>query len=161
MKYRPWAADYKPPAPPDENSNVKKTPEEIEREIKVSDLFFWLEIYVMFLIKLKSIKLLQSCKEINILFYHLDIFQGLISPFSIGSLSEVHWENRKWTYFKGWNIILRIPGLCFILFFIHIQRRLKINKIFASNCQCLQMDWEQETSMIISPSIYLITLSLI
>ena len=67
MKYRPWAADYKPPAPPDENSNVKKTPEEIEREIKVSVLDFWLEIYVMFLIKLKSIKLLQSCKEINIL----------------------------------------------------------------------------------------------
>ena len=35
LKYRPWTADYKPPAPPDENSNVKKTPEEIEREIKV------------------------------------------------------------------------------------------------------------------------------
>ena len=37
MKYRPWTADYKPPAPPDENSNVKKTPEEIEREIKVQN----------------------------------------------------------------------------------------------------------------------------
>ena len=36
MKHRPWTADYKPPAPPDENSNVKKTPEEIEREIKES-----------------------------------------------------------------------------------------------------------------------------
>jgi hypothetical protein len=35
LKPRPWAADYQPPAPPDENSNVKKTPEEIEREIKV------------------------------------------------------------------------------------------------------------------------------
>ena len=35
LKPRPWAADYKPPAPADENSNVKKTPEEIEREIKV------------------------------------------------------------------------------------------------------------------------------
>ena len=40
LKYRPWAADYKPPAPPDENSNVKKTPEEIEREIKVSVIYF-------------------------------------------------------------------------------------------------------------------------
>ena len=34
---RPWAADYQPPAPPDENSNVKKTPEEIEREIKAQE----------------------------------------------------------------------------------------------------------------------------
>ena len=38
LKYRPWTADYKPPAPPDENSNVKKTPEEIEREIKVNKI---------------------------------------------------------------------------------------------------------------------------
>jgi hypothetical protein len=38
LKPRPWAADYQPPAPPDENSNVKKTPEEIEREIKVNPL---------------------------------------------------------------------------------------------------------------------------
>jgi hypothetical protein len=38
LKPRPWAADYQPPAPPDENSNVKKTPEEIEREIKVNQL---------------------------------------------------------------------------------------------------------------------------
>ena len=30
-------ADYKPPAPADENSNVKKTPEEIEREIKAQE----------------------------------------------------------------------------------------------------------------------------
>ena len=37
MKNRPWIADYKPPAPPDENSNVKKTPEEIEREIKAQE----------------------------------------------------------------------------------------------------------------------------
>ena len=37
LKNRPWIADYKPPAPPDENSNVKKTPEEIEREIKAQE----------------------------------------------------------------------------------------------------------------------------
>ena len=37
LKNRPWVADYKPPAPADENSNVKKTPEEIEREIKAQE----------------------------------------------------------------------------------------------------------------------------
>ena len=37
LKNRPWIADYKPPAPADENSNVKKTPEEIEREIKAQE----------------------------------------------------------------------------------------------------------------------------
>ena len=36
--------------------------------------------------KFKAIKNPQPCKEINIPFYHLDIYQGLI--FSIGSLSE-------------------------------------------------------------------------
>ena len=34
----------------------------------------------------KAIKNPQPCKEINTLFYHQDIFQGLISPFSIGSV---------------------------------------------------------------------------
>jgi len=42
LKPRPWAADYQPPAPPDENSNVKKTPEEIEREIKVSQFIHYI-----------------------------------------------------------------------------------------------------------------------
>ena len=37
LQNRPWVADYQPPAPPDENSNVKKTPEEIEREIKAQE----------------------------------------------------------------------------------------------------------------------------
>ena len=37
LKKLPWVADYKPPEPPDENSTVKKTPEEIEREIKAQE----------------------------------------------------------------------------------------------------------------------------
>ena len=36
LKSIPWTADYTPPAPPDESTVTQKTPEEIEREIKVS-----------------------------------------------------------------------------------------------------------------------------
>ena len=35
LKTVPWLADYKPPGIPDENTMTKKTPEEIEREIKL------------------------------------------------------------------------------------------------------------------------------
>ena len=35
LKTVPWLADYKPPGVPDENTMTKKTPEEIEREIKL------------------------------------------------------------------------------------------------------------------------------
>ena len=52
LKNRPWIADYKPPAPPDENSNVKKTPEEIEREIKAQEA--------------ELQKLLQASRELDI-----------------------------------------------------------------------------------------------
>ena len=35
LKTVPWLADYKPPGVPDEDTVTKKTPEEIEREIKL------------------------------------------------------------------------------------------------------------------------------
>lgn len=38
LKTVPWKADYKSPAPPDENTVTKKTPEEIEREIKLQEM---------------------------------------------------------------------------------------------------------------------------
>ena len=46
---------------------------------------------------LKAIRNPQTCKEINKLFHHLDIFQGLISSFSIGSLSEVKPAKLVWS----------------------------------------------------------------
>ena len=49
--------------------------------------------------KLKSYKKNpQPCKEINTLFFHLDIFQGLISPFSIGSLVEKNQAILAWSF---------------------------------------------------------------
>ena len=38
LKTVSWHADYKPPLPPDENTVTKKTPEEIEREIKLQEM---------------------------------------------------------------------------------------------------------------------------
>lgn len=49
MKSIPWTADYKPPAPPDENTMTKKTPEEIEREIKLQEM----ELQKLVLVDLK------------------------------------------------------------------------------------------------------------
>ena len=40
LKSIPWTADYTPPAPPDESTVTQKTPEEIEREIKVRTVIF-------------------------------------------------------------------------------------------------------------------------
>ena len=76
MKYRPWAADYKPPAPPDENSNVKKTPEEIEREIKVIILFHFVEIDVI--VKLLIVKCIHFLSQ-----HRLRIKVPLIDPPSL------------------------------------------------------------------------------
>ena len=41
---------------------------------------------VLKVLKIEKLKNSQPCKEINTLFYHLDIFQGLISPFLIRSV---------------------------------------------------------------------------
>ena len=49
LKTIPWTADYKPPAPPDENTVTKKTPEEIEREIKLQEM----ELQKLVLVHLK------------------------------------------------------------------------------------------------------------
>jgi hypothetical protein len=49
LKTIPWTADYKPPAPPDENTMTKKTPEEIEREIKLQEM----ELQKLVLVDLK------------------------------------------------------------------------------------------------------------
>ena len=49
LKSIPWTADYKPPAPPDENTVTKKTPEEIEREIKLQEM----ELQKLVLVHLK------------------------------------------------------------------------------------------------------------
>ena len=46
---------------------------------------------------LKAIKKPQPCKEIYTPFYHLDIFQGLITAFSIGSLSEMKQAKLAWS----------------------------------------------------------------
>lgn len=62
LKPRPWAADYKPPAPADENSNVKKTPEEIEREIKVG-------FHIRYLFLKGLFRYLGQTKVIPITFY--------------------------------------------------------------------------------------------
>ena len=46
LKTVPWRADYKPPGVPDENTMTKKTPEEIEREIKLQGTikyYFWVK----------------------------------------------------------------------------------------------------------------------
>ena len=46
LKTVPWLADYKPPGVPDENTMTKKTPEEIEREIKLQGTIkyhFWVK----------------------------------------------------------------------------------------------------------------------
>eukprot|EP00095_Tigriopus_kingsejongensis_P003535 snap_masked-scaffold106_size358372-processed-gene-1.3 protein:Tk03535 transcript:snap_masked-scaffold106_size358372-processed-gene-1.3-mRNA-1 annotation:"axonemal 84 kda protein" len=45
----PWKADYKSPAPPEEGTVTKKTPEEIEREIKLQEM----ELQKLVLVKLK------------------------------------------------------------------------------------------------------------
>ena len=49
LKSIPWTADYKPPAAPDENTVTKKTPEEIEREIKLQEM----ELQKLVLVHLK------------------------------------------------------------------------------------------------------------
>ena len=49
LKTVTWLADYKPPAPPDENTVTKKTPEEIEREIKLQEM----ELQKLVLVHLK------------------------------------------------------------------------------------------------------------
>ena len=83
----------------------------------------------------KAIKNPQPCKEINTLFYHLDIFQGVISPFSIGSLSEVKQANIAWSvwkkcFMKDLNLSKRcIPFLkskLFLFLFMNVQVNLCI-----------------------------------
>lgn len=49
LKTVPWKADYKSPAPPEEGTVTKKTPEEIEREIKLQEM----ELQKLVLVKLK------------------------------------------------------------------------------------------------------------
>ena len=49
LKSIPWTADYKPPAAPDESTVTKKTPEEIEREIKLQEM----ELQKLVLVHLK------------------------------------------------------------------------------------------------------------
>lgn len=49
LKTVSWRADYKPPLPPDENTVTKKTPEEIEREIKLQEM----ELQKLVLVHLK------------------------------------------------------------------------------------------------------------
>ena len=49
LKSIAWTADYKPPAAPDESTVTKKTPEEIEREIKLQEM----ELQKLVLVHLK------------------------------------------------------------------------------------------------------------
>ncbi len=49
LKTVSWHADYRPPLPPDENTVTKKTPEEIEREIKLQEM----ELQKLVLVHLK------------------------------------------------------------------------------------------------------------
>lgn len=49
LKTVPWLADYKPPGVPDEDTVTKKTPEEIEREIKLQEM----ELQKLVLVHLK------------------------------------------------------------------------------------------------------------